>query len=55
MEPSIEIKTITPALVIGFALACAALLPCAQGVTPPPDGGYAGNNTAEGTSAHFKA
>ena len=53
MEPSIEIKTITPVLVIGFALACVALLPRAQAVSPPPDGGYAGNNTAEGTSALF--
>src|SRR5436190_4478643 len=53
MEPSIEIKTITSVLVIGFALACAALLPRAQAVSPPPDGGYAGNNTAEGTSALF--
>ena len=51
MEPPTEIKTITPALVIGFALACAALLPRAQAVSPPPDGGYAGNNTAEGTQA----
>src|SRR4029077_5545753 len=51
MKPSSEIKTITPALVIGFALACGALLPCAQGVTPAPDGGYAGNNTAGGSQA----
>ena len=27
--------------------------PKAFGVSPPPDGGYAGNNTAEGTSALF--
>jgi len=53
MEPSTEFKTNTPALVIGFALACAALLPCAQGVTPAPDGGYAGFNTAEGQNALF--
>ena len=53
MEPSIEIKTITSVLVIGFALACVALPPRAQAVSPPPDGGYAGNNTAEGTSALF--
>jgi trimeric autotransporter adhesin len=53
MEPSTEIKTITPALVIGFALACAALPPCAQAVTPAPDGGYPGFNTAEGQNALF--
>jgi len=29
-------------------------LPTAQAVSPPPDGGYAGNNTAEGTNALFK-
>ena len=28
-----------------------ALLPGAQAVVPPPDGGYSGGNTAEGTSA----
>ena len=31
-----------------FALACFALLPGAQAVSPPPDGGYPGFNTAEG-------
>jgi hypothetical protein len=34
-----------------IALACFALLPTAQAVTPAPDGGYPGNNTAEGTNA----
>src|SRR5436305_11533537 len=34
-----------------FALSCFVLLPKAQAVTPPPDGGYAGGNTAEGSSA----
>src|SRR5262249_43514611 len=32
---------------------CLALLPNAQAVSPPPDGGYAGGNTAEGQSALF--
>src|SRR5438876_4722733 len=41
---------IYPALT-AFALACFAFLPRAQAVTPPPDGGYAGGNTAEGTNA----
>src|SRR6266487_1888132 len=40
-------------LVIPLVLACFALLPGAQAVSPAPDGGYAGNNTAEGTSALF--
>src|SRR6266513_2947278 len=34
-----------------FALACLALYPTMQAVVPPPDGGYAGGNTAEGSSA----
>jgi hypothetical protein len=42
-------------LLITLALACFALAPApnAFGVSPAPDGGYAGNNTAEGTSALF--
>jgi uncharacterized coiled-coil protein SlyX len=42
-------------LLIGLALALAwfALSPPAQAVTPPPDGGYPGFNTAEGTDALF--
>jgi len=34
-------------------LACLALLSTVQAVSPPPDGGYGGNNTAEGTDALF--
>jgi trimeric autotransporter adhesin len=40
-------------LLAGFALGVFALSPPARAVNPPPDGGYAGNNTAEGTSALF--
>jgi hypothetical protein len=42
-------------LLITLALACFALVcaPQAFGVSPAPDGGYPGNNTAEGTSALF--
>jgi len=36
-----------------IALACFALSPTARAVTPPPDGGYSNNNTAEGQSALF--
>ena len=32
-------------------LSCVALVPRAQAVSPQPDGGYPGGNTAEGTSA----
>ena len=34
-----------------LALVCFALLPEGQAVNPPPDGGYAGGNTAEGQAA----
>ena len=34
-----------------FALVCFALVQNAQAVNPPPDGGYPGGNTAEGTGA----
>jgi trimeric autotransporter adhesin len=40
-------------LLIPFALACFALSPHAQAIEPPPDGGYPGQNTAEGTDALF--
>jgi trimeric autotransporter adhesin len=40
-------------LLLPLVLACFALLPGAQAVTPAPDGGYPGNNTAEGTNALF--
>jgi hypothetical protein len=36
---------------IPLLLACFALLPTARAVSPAPDGGYPGGNTAEGTSA----
>jgi Chaperone of endosialidase len=36
---------------IVFVLACFALSPRAQAVFPAPDGGYPGDNTAEGTNA----
>src|SRR5262245_10027258 len=38
---------------IALALAWFAVLPKAQAVTPAPDGGYAGFNTAEGQNALF--
>src|SRR5204862_5006282 len=40
-------------LLIGLALAWFALSPPAQAVTPAPDGGYPGFNTAEGYNALF--
>jgi len=41
-------KTPVPALLIIFLLAGFAFLPNSQAVSPRPDGGYAGGNTAEG-------
>src|SRR6478672_7382770 len=38
-------------ILISFVLICVATLPGAQAVSPPPDGGYAGGNTAEGQAA----
>ena len=43
---------ISPVL-IAFALVCFPLVQNAQAVNPPPDGGYPGQNTAEGTRALF--
>jgi hypothetical protein len=55
MNPLIQLKT-TPALLIALALLCFGLLPGAQAVVPPPDGGYGPpdygvGNTAEGEEA----
>ena len=52
MNPLIQLKT-TPPLLITLALLCFGLLPRAQAVVPPPDGGYPGFNTAEGQNALF--
>jgi hypothetical protein len=41
-------KTPVPTFLIIFSLAGFAFLPNSQGVSPPPDGAYAGGNTAEG-------
>ena len=40
-------------LLIALALAWMAVSPIAQAVSPPPDGGYPNNNTAEGEDALF--
>jgi hypothetical protein len=45
-------NTIYPAFAL-FGLACFAFSPQARAVTPPPDGGYPGQNTAEGNKALF--
>jgi Chaperone of endosialidase len=40
-------------LLMPLALTCFALSPSSRAVTPAPDGGYLGENTAEGTNALF--
>ena len=50
MNPVSQLKKATPTF-LALALVCFALAPLAQAVSPPPDGGYAGGNTAEGQSA----
>jgi hypothetical protein len=40
-------------ILIPLVLMCAALLPESKAVTPAPDGGYPGGNTAEGDNALF--
>lgn len=44
-------KTFVPTLLIVFLLTCLGFLPKSHAVSPPPDGGYAGGNTAEGQNA----
>ena len=44
-------KTSTPPVLITFALVCFALVQNTQAVSPAPDGGYPGGNTAEGENA----
>ena len=49
-------KTITNIIYAAFtpfAFTCLAFIQNAQAVSPPPDGGYPGGNTAEGASALF--
>jgi hypothetical protein len=53
MNPLIRLKTIILPRLTAFVLACLGLLPKAQAVFPPPDGGYPGGNTAEGQNALF--
>ena len=50
MKSIIQLRTIIPSLFIGLTLLCPAA-PKAFGVSPPPDGGYPGGNTAEGQNA----
>ena len=44
-------KTTVPSILVILSLVCIELLPTAEAVNPPPDGGYPGGNTAEGQVA----
>jgi Chaperone of endosialidase len=51
MHSLIQPKKIPSRIVIALWLASFAVVPTAWAVTPAPDGGYPGGNTAEGTNA----
>jgi hypothetical protein len=53
MNPLIQLKKAILVFFIALGLACFAFSRGAQAVSPAPDGGYAGGNTAEGTNALF--
>ena len=53
MNSLIQLKKATPLLLIALVLACFALSPAVQAVSPPPAGGYPNNNTAGGDQALF--
>jgi hypothetical protein len=49
MNPLIQLEKAIPLFLL--ALVCFTFSPTAQAVSPPPDGGYPGQNTAEGDNA----
>jgi Chaperone of endosialidase len=51
MNPLIQPKNASPLILIALLLASLPLSPGARAVVPAPDGGYPGQNTAEGQSA----
>jgi hypothetical protein len=51
MKSSVQLKTAFPLILITVAFACVAFPQRLHAVSPPPDGGYSGGNTAEGQSA----
>jgi Chaperone of endosialidase len=53
MNSLIHRKATVLALLIARVLVGSAILPKAEAVLPPPDGGYPGGNTAEGQNALF--
>jgi hypothetical protein len=53
MHSLIQLKKAAPVFLLVLLLAYFALPQSAQAVSPPPDGGYPGQNTAEGHNALF--
>src|SRR5438046_10526835 len=51
--PSSSWRLKTGCVLLASALVCFALAPIARAVSPAPDGGYPGANTAEGDDALF--
>jgi uncharacterized coiled-coil protein SlyX len=51
MQPLIQLKQTTSLFLIALGFVWLGLLPNAQAVSPPPDGGYPGGNTAEGQNS----
>ena len=50
MNAPIEFKTITSSVLLAFAICFFSLPERTRAVSPAPDGGYPGGNTAEGQS-----
>lgn len=53
MEKLIRSENWKTSIILIATVSCFALLAHAQAVSPPPDGGYPGGNTAEGQNALF--
>jgi hypothetical protein len=53
MTPLIQFRTTILPMFVAFVVGGFALAPRARAVDPPPDGSYAGDNTAEGQNALF--
>src|SRR5256884_485440 len=51
MNLLIRLKRVSPLFFIALSVLYFGILPKAQAVIPPPDGGYPGGNTAEGQNA----
>src|ERR1051325_12087637 len=51
MKPLLKTRTTIPSLIIVFTFCFLTPSPIAQAVSPAPDGGYPGGNTAEGQNA----